>query len=130
MKNYFSALTQHSSPSTLFLLERVSALALIPLMIWFCLSLAFLPEASYESVISWLRSPFNSTMMGLIIVIGFKHGQLGIQMIIEDYVATPSKQRLSLFAVQVISYTFIIVGIYSIIKIALLDPSLTLTGGH
>ena len=107
-------------PSTHFLLQRISALLLIPLTFWFCISLAMLADTSYQSIINWLQSPFNSIMMALIIIVGFKHAQLGMQTIIEDYISTPSTQKVSLFAIQIISYLMIILGVYSIITIALL----------
>ncbi len=108
------------NPSSHYLLQRVSALLLIPLTLWFCISIAMLPDVSYQRIINWLQSPFNSIMMALIIIIGFKHAQLGMQTIIEDYISTPSTQRISILAINIISYLMIILGIYSIITIALL----------
>ena len=112
-----------------FLLERVSALLLIPLMIWLCISISLLPSASYEPVIHWLQQPFNSIMMGLIIVIGFKHAQLGMQVVIEDYVSHPTILRLSLSIVQLLSYSLMLLGIYAILKIVL-SPASSLLGSH
>ena len=108
------------NPSSHFLLQIISALILIPLTFWFCINIAMLPDVSYQRIISWLQSPFNSIMMALIIIIGFKHAQLGMQTIIEDYISTPSTQRISILAINIISYLTIILGIYSIITIALL----------
>ncbi len=113
-----------SDASHHFWLERITALALIPLIIWFCISVALLPEVSYAVLVNWLQTPFNTIMMILIIVIAFHHGQLGMQVIIEDYVASLSIRLPAILAIKLISYFLMALGIYSIIKITL-TPLLT-----
>ena len=79
-----------------FWVQRMSALALIPLIIWVCFSIAFLPEASYSTVVTWLQSPFNGIVTLLLVVISLYHGQLGMQVIIEDYVSCHSKRFVTI----------------------------------
>ncbi len=108
-----------SDASHHFWLERITALALIPLIIWFCISVTLLPEVSYAVLVKWLQSPFNTIMMILIIVVAFHHGQLGIQVIIEDYVASLSIRLPVLLTIKFLSYFLMALGVYSIIRIAL-----------
>ncbi len=108
-----------------FWLERITALALIPLVIWFCLSIALLPTVSYEVLVNWLHSPFNTTMMILIVIVGFQHAQLGMQVIIEDYIASYTFRISAILVVKFISYFLMALGVYSILKIALSASTLT-----
>jgi len=101
-----------------FFAQRLTALALIPLTIWFCLSIAALPEATYATVVAWLQSPFNSVMLGLSIFAGFYHLQLGLQVILEDYVSNKDIRLFSIIAVKLASVFFSALGIFSIIKVS------------
>ncbi len=102
-----------------FWVQRLTALGLVPLIIWLCVSLAFLPEASYETVMAWLRSPFNAIMMITLVIISLQHAHLGMQVIIEDYVSDHAKRLAGILIVKFLSYFLMIVGVYSIIKITL-----------
>ena len=102
-----------------FWVQRLTALALVPLVIWLCFSLTFLPEASYAAVMTWLRSPFNAIMMIALVIVSFHHAHLGIQVIIEDYVSDHAKRLAGILFVKFLSYFLMIVGVYSIIKTTL-----------
>lgn len=104
-----------------FWLQRLSAIALIPLTLWFCFSIALLPEASYISVITWLQSPFNNLLMIIIVLLSFHHVQLGLQVIIEDYIRHYGYRLAVLIISKFISYLMMVLGVYSLIKIALGD---------
>lgn len=105
-----------------FWIQRLTALALIPLVLWFCFSIALLPEATYPSVVAWLSSPFNAIMMALLVVVSFQHAHLGIQVILEDYIHDHSKRFIAVLFVKFLSYFMMAAGLYAIIKITL--------GGH
>ena len=111
-------LGRSSDASHHFWLQRLTALALIPLTLWFCFSIALLAEASYSNVLAWLASPFNAVMMILIVLISFQHAQLGLQVIIEDYIATYRYRLMAILAVKFSSYFMMALGVYSIIKIS------------
>jgi len=66
--------------------ERVTALALVPLGIWFVVSAVSLTGAGWAETRAWLASPWNATLMVLTVALSFWHAQLGVQVIIEDYV--------------------------------------------
>ena len=75
-----------------FWMQRLTAVALIPLVIWFAVSLVMLSGADYVMARSWLGSPFVMVLLILTICIGLYHGQLGMQVVIEDYIAKHSKK--------------------------------------
>ena len=102
-----------------FLWQRLSALALIPLLFWFCFSLALLPNASYEVVIAWVRLPLNTVLLLLMIIIGLHHGQMGIHVIIEDYVSSYVQHLSAIILLKGITYFMMVLGVYSVLHIAL-----------
>jgi succinate dehydrogenase / fumarate reductase membrane anchor subunit len=67
-------------------LERVTAVALVPLTLWLAASLIMLTDTDYASFIAWLKSPFVALSMLLLLITVFTHLALGLQVVIEDYV--------------------------------------------
>jgi len=102
-----------------FWIQRLTALALVPLVIWFCMSIALLPEVTYEVLVNWLQSPFNTVMMVIIVVVSFHHAQMGMQVIFEDYIPTHDIRIAAILFVKFLSYFLMALGVYSILKIAL-----------
>ena len=78
--------------------ERVTAIALAFLGIWFVVSAIGLADDSYESVRAWLASPWNAGLMFLTVVLSFWHARLGMQVVIEDYVHGANTKPLALLA--------------------------------
>ena len=66
--------------------QRLTALALIPLLIWCCISLVSLVGADYATFTAWLSAPARAVTMLLLIFATFYHMKLGLQVVIEDYV--------------------------------------------
>ena len=65
--------------------QRLTAIALIPLVVWFAISLVMLSGADYAVVRAWIGSPLVMVLLILTIGIGLHHGQLGMQVVWEDY---------------------------------------------
>jgi succinate dehydrogenase / fumarate reductase membrane anchor subunit len=103
-----------------FIMQRITALALIPLVIWFCLSLAFLPNANYASVVMWLSSPFNAVLLVVTLIAGFYHGALGLQVIFEDYISSHGKRTIAIIISNLVLFFFAALGVYSVLKISIL----------
>ncbi|MCU7837380.1 MAG: succinate dehydrogenase, hydrophobic membrane anchor protein [gamma proteobacterium symbiont of Taylorina sp.] len=102
-----------------FLQQRITALALIPLVFWLCLSLTFLPETDYFSLISWIQEPINSILLVVMLIAGFYHLQLGLQVIIEDYVSSDSIKLMSIIFIKLMCIFLTVAGLYSLMKISL-----------
>ncbi len=95
-------------------LQRLTAIALIPLTIWFVTIIAFINEADYQQSIDLISQPLNGTLLILFIIASFWHSQLGMQVVIEDYV---SQKFMRVTLLIIIKYFFIFIGILSIISI-------------
>ena len=93
-------------------LQRISAIAMIPLVIWFVSSLTFSLINSYDQSVAWLQNPLNAT--GLVLLFGtlYFHAASGLQVVIEDYVHNEGLKIMSLIPV---SYTHLTLPtIYSV----------------
>ena len=64
--------------------QRLTAIALIPLVVWFAISLIMLSGADYTVVRAWIGSPLVMMLLILTIGVGLHHGQLGMQVVIEE----------------------------------------------
>ena len=71
--------------------ERMTAVALIPLTLWFLASIIAHSGNDYSAFIAWLSIPSSAFMMVLLLVILFYHAALGIQVILQDYVHSAGK---------------------------------------
>ena len=69
-------------------IQRVTAIALIPLSIWFLFLVGGLVHATYPAVLASIAQPVHAIFLIVLSVCLFWHGALGLQVIIEDYVHT------------------------------------------
>ena len=103
--------------TTHFWRQRMTALILIPLVLWIAFSLAALP-LDHATLVSWIQQPLVSIALVLLIVSTFYHAQLGLQVVIEDYVSSHSLRTLILLGSNFLCLLFGIVGVISVLKIA------------
>ncbi|MBV8911432.1 MAG: succinate dehydrogenase, hydrophobic membrane anchor protein [Acetobacteraceae bacterium] len=66
--------------------ERITAIALVPLSLWFVFSMLRLVGARQEEVAQWAGHPVNTVLLLALIAMTFHHMQLGVQVVLEDYV--------------------------------------------
>ena len=98
--------------------QRLTALALIPLFLWFVASLAAVATADYATAVAWIRSPWNSALLILLIVAAFHHAHLGMQVVFEDYIHTHWLQVTSIILVRFISVLLAVVSIIAVLRTA------------
>jgi succinate dehydrogenase / fumarate reductase membrane anchor subunit len=94
--------------------QRITAVALIPLVVWFAISLIMLSGADYAVVRAWIGSPVVMVLLTLTIVIGLHHGQLGMQEVVEDYV---HGEGLKLALIVLLRFTAVFFGLAAIVAI-------------
>lgn len=101
-----------------WLAQRLSALALVPLMLWLVVSLVTLAGAEHAAVVAWLGNPLVAVLMVLMIAAGFHHAQLGMQVVIEDYVHTEWLKVASIVLVRFAAAALGVAAAFSVLKIA------------
>ena len=101
-----------------WMMQRVTALALIPLVIWLVCSVICLKGASYTEFTAWVGSPVNAVLMILFVVASFYHGVLGAQVIVEDYIKSKTIKLTKLIGQKLFFIALAIATIFSILKIA------------
>src|SRR5262245_4174704 len=97
--------------------QRITAIALIPLVVWFAVSLVMLSGADQAVVRAWIGSPVVMVLLILTITIGLHHGQLGLQVVIEDYVHADGWKLALIVAVRFIAVVFGVAAFVAILRI-------------
>ena len=69
-----------------WILQRVSALLVAPLIVWFLISLISLSTKDYNSTINFFSQPLFSFLTIILLISGFFHAKVGLSEIFEDYV--------------------------------------------
>ena len=99
--------------------QRISAVALIPLTLWFVFSIARLPSADFDAVIWWAHAPSVAIALALFVGCALYHSQLGVQVVIEDYIAAEGPKMIALLLSKFAHVVAAVAGIFAVLKIAL-----------
>lgn len=98
--------------------ERVSAVALVPVTLWFAASIIAHTRSDYATFIVWLRTPLAAILMILLLIALFYHTALGLQVVIEDYVHSATKFA-AVIAARLGCWALATAGVVAILRIAL-----------
>jgi succinate dehydrogenase / fumarate reductase membrane anchor subunit len=102
-----------------WLLQRVTAVALIPLTLWFVIALIGLIGADLDTVQEWVGRPLPAICLVLLLVATFYHASLGLQVVIEDYVHAELGRLALVIAVRLACIAFAVAGIVAVLTLAL-----------
>lgn len=97
--------------------ERVTAVALVPLTLWFAASMIAYSDSDYEAFVNWLASPLIVVLMILLLIALFWHTALGLQVIIEDYVHSGAK-IWAVLAARFLCFALAMIGIVATLRVA------------
>ena len=98
--------------------QRLSAVALIPLTLWFVFALLGLPSLDYLSVRAWMGSGWTPVLMVLLVGTLCYHSWLGVQVVIEDYIHGKGLKAVSLGGSALVHALLAVAGIFAVLKIA------------
>ncbi len=99
-------------------MQRMTAIALVPLLLWFVASIAASAGADHAAATAWLARPLNGILVLLMVIAGFHHAQLGLQVVIEDYVHTEWIKVFGIIAVKLAAVAFAVAAVFSVLKIS------------
>jgi len=97
--------------------QRVSALALLILGLWFAAELICLESFSYQSMTTFLSSPVNAVLLVLLVATVFFHSMLGVQVVIEDYVHHSGLKVVVLVLLKFAHVLAAALGVYSVLRV-------------
>ena len=97
--------------------QRLTALALVPLTIWFCTSVIALSGADYAAVVNWIQSPVVAGLLLLLIVSTFYHASLGLQVVVEDYVHHEMTKIAMLLVIKALAIVLCLASVLSVLSI-------------
>ena len=99
--------------------QRLTALALVPLMTLLAVSLVALAGAPHGVVVAWIKGPVTAVLLVALIVALFHHLQLGLQVVVEDYVHTEWRKLALIIVIKFAAVLAALTGIFSVLRIAL-----------
>ena len=99
--------------------ERVTSIALVPLTIWFVISMIRLVGKTQPVVAGFVGNPINAALLLALIAITFHHMQLGIQVVLEDYVPNPKKMMAFNLINKGVALMLGLIAAISVVKLAL-----------
>lgn len=100
-------------------MQRVTAVALLPLTLWFAVSLLRVSLQSYEAVRGWLAQPWVAVFTLLLVVTLAWHSKLGVQVVIEDYVHAKGLKTTALLLSTFVHVAAAAAGVFAILVLAL-----------
>lgn len=102
-----------------WLAQRVTAVALVVLGVWFVASLAMMGAGlSHEAVAGWLASPFSAAMALLLVVVAAYHAHLGVQVVVEDYVGDLGTRLVLSIASRFAFVVAALIGALAVLRLA------------
>ena len=98
-------------------MQRLTSIALIPLTIWFVVSILSLPTFDHVAVIAWMSQSWTALFLILLVLVATWHSQLGVRVVVEDYVHGGSK-TLVLVLITFIHAIVAVAGVFAVLKVA------------
>ena len=99
--------------------QRITAIALVPLTLWFVIAVIRLAGADRAALVAWLHHPLPAVTMVLLLTAGFYHSALGLQVVIEDYVHREATRYTLLILNKLLSIALAALGIFAVLKLSL-----------
>jgi succinate dehydrogenase / fumarate reductase membrane anchor subunit len=99
-------------------LQRITAVALVPLGLWFVIAIIRLLGADVDDVRDWVGNPLPAILLVLLLIATFYHAALGLQVVIEDYVHAELTKLGLLVVVRLACFALAVAGIFAVVSMA------------
>lgn len=99
--------------------ERVTSVALIPLTLWFVFSVLSMAGHPQADIAHWVSHPLVAVLLIALVVASFHHTQLGLQVVLEDYVHEEGQRLIWIMVVRGIVWLLGLAAVISILKLAI-----------
>jgi succinate dehydrogenase / fumarate reductase, membrane anchor subunit len=98
--------------------QRLTSVALVPLGIWFVVSLLALPALDHATVLAWMRQSWTALLLILLLLVGTWHSQLGVRVVVEDYVHGAGARTVTLVLVSFVHALLASAGVLAVLRVA------------
>ncbi len=105
-----------------WLAQRLTAVALVPLTLWFAVSLVTLPGLDFYTVNAWVADPLHALLLALLVVALVYHSSLGTQVVAEDYIHAPAVRVAVLVLLRLGHFALGAAGVLAVVLIAARAP--------
>ena len=99
-------------------LQRLTSIALVPLTVWFTVSILSLPSFDHVTVVSWMAQSWTALLWILLVLVATYHSQLGARVVVEDYVHNTGMRTLTLVILTFAHALMAVAGVFAILKVA------------
>ncbi len=99
-------------------MQRLSSLALVPLTAWFLVSLLALPSLDQAAVVAWMRQGPTALILVLFVLTAAWHSQLGVRVVVEDYVHDAAARTLWLVTLLFAHVGLAAAGVFAVLRVA------------
>ncbi len=104
-----------------FWMQRISAIALIPLSIWMVIYTRHIMQTDYAEMLAWISTPCNSILAICWLVAAFYHAAIGLQVIMEDYIHSEWRKLTTIWAMKLLFLFLAISAIFAVFRLSLLS---------
>lgn len=112
------------SGSKEWLLQKVAAVILAVLFLWFAFSFAFLVKADYSVVVAWIDKPINTVLLITFVSVALFHAAIGLQAVIEDYAHNTMKRVIYIYLAKTLLAAIWLLMVISIIHVVINTESI------
>ncbi len=99
-------------------LQRLTALALVPLTVWFAVSLLALPSLGHATLVAWMGQSSTALLLILLVLVAAWHSQLGLRVVVEDYVHGAGTRTLTLVLISFAHVLLAAAGVFAVLRVA------------
>lgn len=102
-----------------FWVQRLTAVALVPLMVWLVVAVVANTGASHAEFTAWVARPLNAVLLLVALGALFWHSMLGLQVVVEDYIHAASLKLATLIVLKFAHLVLGLAAVYAVLRIGL-----------
>ena len=100
-----------------WIIQRLTAVILIPLTFWFIYQCILLSNYEYDEIKTFFLSKLNASLFFTLIIAMLYHAKLGNETIVEDYVTSVNLKKITKFTISLLTYLSMILTTVSLLYI-------------
>ena len=103
--------------------QRLTSVALVPLTVWCVVSILALPSCDHATLVTWMHGSTTALLLILLVLVATWHSQLGVRVVVEDYVPAPGARTVTLTLLSFLHALLAAAGVFAVLRVALGAPA-------